>query len=111
MAERTYSRRRFMQVAGLAAWAALLAPVVAQVVSGAAIAYAEALGKQYKGTRDGRVYESVDRGQSWQQVANFGSHCAVLALADRKGRLQAKIGVGGYDFGLISADARVWRTV
>ncbi len=111
MADRTYSRRSFIKVASLTAGAVLLAPVVAQIVSGASVVYAEALGKKYKGTRDGRVLESVDGGKTWQQVANFGSHCAVLALIDRKGRIQAKIGVGGYDFALISADARVWHTV
>jgi len=108
---RTYSRRRFMQVAGLVAGAAVLAPVVAQIVDGASIAYADALGKKYKGTRDGRVYESSDAGKTWQQVANFGSHCAVMALAERHSRLQAEIGVAGYGFTLTSIDARVWHTV
>jgi len=111
MADRTYSRRSFMQVAGLAAGAALLAPLVAEVVSGSSIAYADALGKKYKGTRDGHVFESVDGGQTWQQVANFGSHCAVLALSERRNRLEAEIGVAGYGFALTSTDARVWHTV
>ncbi|HTP11088.1 MAG TPA: hypothetical protein VMP08_22695 [Anaerolineae bacterium] len=111
MAERTYSRRSFIRVAGLAAGAAILAPVIAQVISGSPIAYADALGKKYKGTRDGRVFESIDDGKTWQQVANFGSHCAVLGLSEQRSRLQAKIGVSGYDFALISTDARLWRTV
>lgn len=110
MATHTYSRRTFFKVAGLAAGTLLLAPSSAQGAGNYFIAYAAALGKQYRGTRDGLVFESVDRGKTWQQVANFGSHCAVQALTARQGQLQARIGVAGYDFALTSADGRKWYT-
>jgi hypothetical protein len=111
MADRTYSRRKFFGVAGLATGALLLAPVVAQGKSSQLTAHVDAPGKKYRGTRDGRVLESVDGGQTWQQVANFGSHCSVRALSAGRGQIQAQIGVAGYKFVLTSTDARVWRTV
>lgn len=111
MAVHSYSRRTFFKVAGLAAGALLLVPGSAQSAGSYYIAYAEALGKQYRGTRDGLVFESDDKGKSWQQVANFGAHCAVQVLHVERDVLQAQIGVGAYDFVLTSMDARTWRTV
>jgi hypothetical protein len=110
MAAPSYSRRTFFQVAIVAAGALLLVPGSAQGAGAYFIAYAEALGKQYRGTRDGLVFESADRGKTWQQVANFGSHCAVQALSDRRGQLQARVGVAGHDFALTSSDGRKWYT-
>jgi hypothetical protein len=109
--DRTYSRRNFMKVAGLTAGALLLVPAAAQAAGTYIIAQTAALGKMYRGTRDGRVLESIDGGKTWQQVANFGSHCAVQALNDRRGKLQARIGVGAHGFDLASADGRKWYTV
>jgi hypothetical protein len=111
MVDRTYSRRNFIKVAGLTAGALLLAPAAAQGAGSYIIAQTTALGKMYRGTRDGLVFESGDGAKTWQQVANFGSHCAVQALQERRGRLQAQVGVAGYGFALTSSDARLWRTV
>jgi len=72
---------------------------------------ATALGKLFKGTRDGRVFESLDGGQTWQPRANFGKHCAILALAEHQGQLWAQVGLQGHSFYLTSSDARTWRTV
>ena len=110
MTDRAYSRRSFMQAAGLTTGALLLTPVVAQAAGGDSGAQADALGKKYRGTRDGRVLESVDGGRTWQQVASFGPHCAVHTLSNRQGQLRVRIGVQGYSFALISTDARLWRT-
>ena len=107
----TYSRRNFLKMAGLAAGALLLMPNSAQSASSYFSAYAEAFGRKYRGTRDGLVLESIDGGKTWQQVANFGSHCAVQALRVQRSALQAQIGVGAYEFALTSADARKWHTV
>jgi hypothetical protein len=111
MAIRSFSRRSFLKVAGLTAGALLLAPGSAQGAGSYFIAQAEAFGRQYRGTRDGLVLESVDGGRHWQQVANFGSHCVVQALNQRQAQLQARVGVAGYDFVLTSRDARTWYTV
>lgn len=116
MTGRSFSRRDFFKAtglaaAGLSAGGLLLAPAVAQGAGNTVLAQTTALGKLYRGTRDGLIFESSDSGQSWQQVANFGSHCAVQALSDRRGNLQARIGVGAHGFELASADGRKWYTV
>jgi hypothetical protein len=111
MAVHSYSRRSFFKVAGLTAGALLLAPAAAQGAGNYVIVQTAALGNLYRGTRDGLVFESGDGGKTWQQVANFGSHCAVQALSDRRGKLQAQIGVGAHGFELASADGRKWYTV
>jgi len=72
---------------------------------------AAALGKLFKGTRDGRVLESLDGGQTWQPRANFGKHCAILALAEHQGQLWAQVGLLGHSFYLTSSDALTWYTV
>ncbi len=64
-----------------------------------------------RGTADGRVLESRDNGQNWQETAFFGSHCAVVDLMERNGRVYAKIGLRNLTFTLSSPDARVWRTL
>jgi hypothetical protein len=111
MTVHSYSRRTFFKVTGLAAGALLLAPGSAQSAGNYYIAHAAVFGRHYRGTRDGLVFESVDAGETWQQVANFGSHCAVQALSDRQGQLHAQIGVGAHGFALTSADGRKWYTV
>lgn len=110
MAAHIYSRRTFFKVTGLAVGAILLAPGSTQGAGNYFSARAEALGKQYRGTRDGLVFESVDRGKTWQQVANFGAHCVVQTLAAHQEQLQARVGVAGYDFVLTSTDGRKWYT-
>jgi hypothetical protein len=110
MVDRTYSRRNFIKMAGLTAGALLLTPAAAQGAGNTVIAQTAALGKLYRGTRDGLVFESSDGGKTWRQVANFGSHCAVQALSDRRGKLQARIGVGAHGFELASTDAHTWYT-
>ncbi len=111
MAVHTYSRRAFLKAAGLAAGAVLLAPSSALGAGNYFTAYVEAPGKLYRGTRDGLVFESVDGGHSWQQVANFGKHCAIAALREKQKQIQADVVVQGYHFFLTSADARVWYTM
>lgn len=113
MNDGNYSRRSFIKVTGLAIGALLMTPIVTlpSSMSGRFSIQAEALGKRYLGTRTGLVFESADGGQTWQQVANFGSHCAVMDLREREGQVFAAIAVAGYSFQLKSSDARLWRTV
>ncbi len=111
MAVRSYSRRSFLKLSSMAAGALLFIPRPAPGTERSFTAYTEALGKKYRGTRDGRVLESVDNGRTWRQVANFGSHCMVQTLSLARGQIRAQIRVAGYPFWLISKDARVWYTV
>ena len=70
----------------------------------------QALGKEFRGTSDGRVFESLDGGKTWQLIANFGKHCSILALLERQGQVYAQIGVQGYSFLIRSPNARLWYT-
>ena len=109
------SRRGFIRAAGLLTGALLLSPWPVAGAGGSMAArpvntVIKALGKEYLGTFDGLIYESADGGRSWQRVANFGQHCAVLTLRERQGQLQALIGLKDHHFDLTSANARTWRT-
>lgn len=114
MVDRSYSRRRFIQAAGLAAGAALAAPLPERGAGGAFAVKPQPIstqlfGRQYQGTSDGFIYESADGGLTWQQVAKFGKHCAILALNEYQGLAYAQVGVGSHQFVLTSTDARRWR--
>jgi hypothetical protein len=113
MNDSNYSRRDFIKFTSLTIGALLMVPITAvpSSASGQLSVQAEALGKKYRGTRTGLVFESTDDGQTWQQVANFGSHCAVMQLHEREGQIFADIAVADHGFVLKSADARTWRTV
>jgi hypothetical protein len=66
----------------------------------------------YQGTKDGKLYESIDGGETWQLTANFGSHCAINRIVVQKnGDTDIKLVCAGYTFDLQSKDGRVWRTV
>lgn len=72
---------------------------------------ARAFGRLYKGTFDGRILESLDNGQTWQRVMNFGPHLVVWQVREKSGQLYAQIGLQRHSFWLKSADARQWVTV
>ncbi len=66
----------------------------------------------YRGTKGGKLYESIDRGETWQLIADFGSHCAIDRIVVQKnGDTVVKLVCAGYIFNLHSKDARVWHTV
>jgi hypothetical protein len=109
------SRRNFIRAAGLMTGALLLSPWPLAGAGGSMAArpvntVVKVPGKEYLGTADGLIYESVDGGQSWQRVANFGQHCAVLTLRERQGQIHARIGLKDQYFTLTSANARTWHT-
>ncbi len=66
--------------------------------------------QRFRGTADGRVFESPDEGKSWQQCAHFGSACAIRRPETRSDTLIALIEIQGYPFALESGDGRLWRT-
>lgn len=76
-----------------------------------AIAQSTVTLRQLKGTKDGLILESLDGGRTWQRVANFGAHCAVVTLRDSQGIVLVELAVAGHRFVLKSADARTWRTI
>lgn len=69
-------------------------------------------GKLYQGTQDGVLYESVDGGKTWQKIAFFGEHCAIVkTTTNRDGSVTISLACIAHTFDLHSQDARLWRTV
>jgi len=109
-------RRDFLKVmgAGLAsAWAlsAASAPVTSWFGFPQLVAQTAFGSSLLRGTQDGKVFQSLDQGQTWQLLASFGSHCAVNNLLTRSGQLYIQLAVAGHTFWLSSTDARSWRTL
>lgn len=67
--------------------------------------------KQYQGTRDGKILESLNGGASWTQVANFGDRFVVQSITTpADGSLTATVVFATHAFTLHSTDGRTWRT-
>ncbi|RPI25427.1 MAG: twin-arginine translocation signal domain-containing protein [Chloroflexota bacterium] len=96
------NRRDFLKASSAAAVAGLAASVVSME------AQAHTLGKLFKGASGGRLYESVDGGQRWQESANFGPECQIVRLYMVGKILHAELAFRGYSFTLTSADGRKW---
>ena len=64
-----------------------------------------------RGAPGGLIAQSLDQGQTWQALANFGAHCRVDSFDTRDGKIFAKMMVAGHAFWLSSSDAKTWRTV
>lgn len=67
-------------------------------------------GQIYRGTHDGKIYVSLDKGKNWQLQANFGSHYPILDIfTARDGHLYAQLGFKHYNFHLaLNKDGRTW---
>lgn len=67
-------------------------------------------GRMLRGTGHGKLYESQDGGQTWQQIVNFGPQYTVLDLFERRGSFYARLGFDKYSFLLQSSDGLTWWT-
>jgi hypothetical protein len=63
------------------------------------------------GTPTGLISQSLDQGQTWQPLVNFGSSCSVASFSRRNGMIYAQLLISGHAFWLSSSDAKTWRTV
>ena len=110
------NRRAFIKsvaLTSLAGFAAISMPTL-QASAGLTPPPAEvsikARGRMVKGTRDGRLFESLDGGNTWRALVNFGPQCPILEIQQRRGALYARVGFQRYSFLLKSADGRTWIT-
>lgn len=104
------NRRHFLTMAG-ALIAAGMTHLAAPGLAAAKSTTPTIRHKLYRGTRDGKLFESIDGGKKWQQVASFGAHCTVKEIMTRRdGSLAINLACVGHTFDLYSQDARVWRT-
>jgi anaerobic selenocysteine-containing dehydrogenase len=63
---------------------------------------------RFRGSSDGRIYESADNGATWQLRADFGVQCAITEVFERGGQVYARIKVQGHPFVVQSWDGRKW---
>jgi microcystin-dependent protein len=63
------------------------------------------------GTLDGRIFESLDNGKTWQPRANFGKQCLIQGIYECNGKLYAQVGIGRHSFVAESRDGRTWYTL
>ena len=107
------NRREFLKTGLLAAGTAAAAPLLSAFnrlpagLNGAAMMGT----KMYRGTQDGRVLESSDGGNTWQQIANLGPAYAVESVQYTQGVLLASAIFQGRAFRLKSVDGRRWYTL
>lgn len=105
------NRRQFLTVAGVATVVGLgkishPRKVLAQSI------ISSAHQKVYRGSKDGKLFESLNAGESWAQVADFGEACAIEQIdsSAANGRLTLHLSYQNHSFRLTSADARTWHT-
>ena len=68
-------------------------------------------GKKLLGTLDGRIFESLDSGKTWQPRADFGKQCSIQEIYERNGKIYAQVGIGRYSFVVESRNVRTWYTL
>lgn len=69
--------------------------------------------KIYRGTKDGKLFESFNDGENWNQIANFGEQCAIEQIDMRSldGRITLHLRYQNHPFRLKSQDGYTWHTV
>ena len=72
---------------------------------------ASVLGRLLQGTSDGLIFESLDSGKSWQQIAKFGQHCAITSIRETRGQAHVTISTADRHFEIKSTDVRLWHLV
>jgi hypothetical protein len=105
------NRRSFLFISGSAVVGlAMLNPQVRDAL-GLDEVRVHALGRFWKGTREGRLFESRDQGKTWASLMNFGPNCKVLSIWAKKDELFVQLGIQQYSFQLKSLDGIHWATV
>ncbi|PKO05079.1 MAG: hypothetical protein CVU41_13645 [Chloroflexi bacterium HGW-Chloroflexi-3] len=103
------TRREFLQVAGISATVLIGYPFIKQTINlFPQIKFRERI---FRGTFDGIIKSSMDDGQSWENMMNFGSHIQVVDFKTNHDKLIAKLKLGHHDFLVESLDGRIWKTI
>ncbi|HXV99990.1 MAG TPA: hypothetical protein VEC93_16345 [Anaerolineae bacterium] len=99
------NRRDFVKniaALSLASWLTVTLPTIPQ---------AQAAGKMFRGSAEGRIFESTNGGLSWRPVANFGPTCPIVNVFQNGPHLYAQVGCQNHTFFITSPDARSWRVL
>ncbi len=101
-------RRDFLKLTSLAAGAAALLAAQGKFNFEPQVQFLDAL---IRGTFDGQIMASLDDGQSWNKLVNFGNQFSVSNLAVTQGQLVAVMELNGRYFRIQTTDGRKWYTV
>jgi hypothetical protein len=103
------NRREFVKLSGLMSVFSLVTAGVIGYVTKRPVE-AAAFGKIYRGTYDGSIHISEDRGQSWQLHSHFGPEYSILDIfTGTDSRLYIRTGFRQYDFHLVlSHNQHAW---
>lgn len=100
------NRREFLIVTGSVTLAGILGIQVNPV---AAAASNKPL---YRGTLDGKLFESTDGGKSWLLITDFTSLYAVQSASlEADDRVKVQLNYWGFEFSLYSKDKTLWTTL
>jgi hypothetical protein len=74
---------------------------------------AELDGKSYRGTEDGTIFVSYDRGKTWQSHIQFGSEYSIQELfVNRSKQVRAQVKFAEHSFELaLSKNGSHWLTI
>lgn len=109
--EMTLNRRRFIKLAGLATGLVAVAPMAFALDITSQPVELDLGVKKYRGTADGRILLSIDGGQSWKQIASFGSEIRVQTLSlNEQGLVKAQLQGNHSPFWVQTTNDRIWLT-
>jgi hypothetical protein len=105
-------RREFMKLGGLLSVAAF-APIQHLGKAMSLPVEVESHGKLYRSSTDGKIYSSVNRGESWQLHTNFGTGFSIRKLAtDLWQSVYVQLEFAGYSFHLkLAQNGKDWKTI
>jgi len=105
------NRREFLKFGGMFSVAVFL-PKKPQAVFLPDPVQVVVAGKIYRGTPDGKIYISNDKGVSWRLHTNLGENYAILELsAKANGQVFAQVGYQKLSFALkLSQNGKNWHS-
>jgi hypothetical protein len=73
----------------------------------------ESQDRRYRGTADGKILTSADKGKTWQLHTNFGADFPITGLStNHLGQLRAQLEFAEYPFELaLAQNSKTWKTV
>jgi hypothetical protein len=103
------SRRHFLKLSATGVGLLLAAPLVFSSADYAAVLTQNK--KIYRGTFDGRILVSMNNGQSWQQVVDFGKKYTITKItADEQGIVSVNLTDQHLNFWVHSKNDVHWMT-
>lgn len=105
-------RREFIKVSGLLSVAALV-PMGRLGKAMSLPMEVESQGKFYRSSVDGKIYVSINQGESWKLHTNFGTEFVIRKLAtDHWQNVYVQLEYAGYSFHLkLAPNGKNWKTI